>query len=245
MKNECSVIRDILPLYLENMVSEETAGSVSEHISNCYECAAELDALRSGKIPAKTGDMIGSRLEAEVVKTMKNARKKIRKKTYRAAAGIAAGFIAVCILLHFFPVWRIFDIGPMTMGNYYNGGQIAKALYIGSASDRREAQAVLRLADQAFNDVRHTSTENEEKYGLLSRYATDTDSYGDTAFNEHSLELWSAHLGKNDGWIWVFYSSESFGHDGSVVHGSRRVPSLWKVERCDGEWTVTQIREHP
>ena len=24
MKNECSIVRDILPLYLENMVSDET-----------------------------------------------------------------------------------------------------------------------------------------------------------------------------------------------------------------------------
>ena len=72
---------------------------------------------------------------------------------------------------------NIIRIGPMAMGNYYSSDKIAKAFYIGSASDRRETQAVLRLADQAFNDVQHTSAENEEKYGLLSRYATDTDSY--------------------------------------------------------------------
>jgi hypothetical protein len=177
---------------------------------------------------------------------MKATRKKFRKKAYRVAAIIAGIFILVCVLLHFFPVYRIVDIGPMTSGNYYSGEQIAKAIYIGSASDRREAQAVLRLADQAFNDVQHTSIENEEKYGLLARYATDTDSYGDTAFNEHSLELWSAHLGKDEGYIWVYYSSETFNHDGSIAHGSRNIPSLWKVERSDsGEWVVVQIREHP
>lgn len=185
-------------------------------------------------------------LEVEVMKSMKATRKKFRKKAYRVAAVIAGIFIIVCVLLHFFPVYRIVDIGSMTTGNYYSSDQIAKAFYIGSASDRREAQAVLRLADQAFNDVQHTSVENEEKYGLLARYATDTDSYGDTAFNEHSLELWSAHLGKDEGYIWVYYSSETFNHDGSIAHGSRNIPSLWKVERNDsGEWVVVQIREHP
>ena len=177
---------------------------------------------------------------------MKAARKKFRKKVYRAAAVIAAIFIAACVLLHFFPVYRLLDIGPMTLGNYYSSGEIAKALYIGSAADRREAQAVLRLADQAFNDVQHTRAENEEKYGLLARYATAADSYGDTAFNEHSLELWSAHLGKDEGWIWVYYSSETFCHDGSTAHGSWKVPALWRVERnSGGEWVVVQIREHP
>ena len=246
MKNECSIVRDILPLYFENMVSEDTADFVRTHLGNCPECTAELEALKAAPKVEKVGSEMRDGLEAEVMKSMKAVRKQFRKKAYRAAAVIAGVFIVVCILLHFFPVYRIVDIGPMTMGDYYSSDQIAKALYIGSASDRREAQAVLRLADQAFNDVQHTSAENEEKYGLLARYATDTDSYGDTAFNEHSLELWSAHLGKDEGYIWVYYSSETFNHDGSIAHGSRNIPALWKVERNDsGEWVVVQIREHP
>jgi uncharacterized membrane protein len=173
---------------------------------------------------------------------MKAVRKRFCKKAYRIAAGIAAVFIAICVLGHFFPVYRILAIGS----GYYSSSQIAKALCIGSASDRREAQTVLRLADQAFNDTQHTSTENEAEYGLLARYATSIDSYGDTAFNEHSLELWSAHLGKEEGWIWVYYSSETFNHDGSTARGSWRIPSLWKVEKSDtGEWVVVQILEHP
>ena len=246
MKNECSIVRDILPLYLENMVSDETGAFVKEHLKGCPECTAELEALKAGPKVEKIGNEMRDSLEVEVMKSMKATRKKFRKKAYRVAAIIAGIFIIVCVLLHFFPVYRIVDIGSMTTGNYYSSDQIAKAFYIGSASDRREAQAVLRLADQAFNDVQHTSVENEEKYGLLARYATDTDSYGDTAFNEHSLELWSAHLGKDEGYIWVYYSSETFNHDGSIAHGSRNIPSLWKVERNDsGEWVVVQIREHP
>ncbi len=246
MKNECSIVRDILPLYLENMVSDETVAFVKEHLKGCPECTAELEALKALTKVEKVGSEMRDSLEAEVMKSMKATHKKFRKKAYRVAAIIAGIFIIVCVLLHFFPVYRIVDIGSMTTGSYYSGEQIAKALSIGSASDRREAQAVLRLADQAFNDVQHTSVENEEKYGLLARYATDTDSYGDTAFNEHSLELWSAHLGKDEGYIWVYYSSETFNHDGSIAHGSRNIPSLWKVEKNDsGEWVVVQIREHP
>ena len=246
MKNECSIVRDILPLYLENMVSDETGAFVKEHLKVCPECTAEFETLKAGPKVEKVGSKMRDSLETEVMKSMKAARRNFRKKAYRVAAVIAGIFITICVLLHFFPVYRIVDIGSMSIGGYYSGEQIAKALYIGSASDRREAQTVLRLADQAFNDVQHTSVENEEKYGLLARYATDTDSYGDTAFNEHSLELWSAHLGKDEGYIWVYYSSETFNHDGSIAHGSRNIPSLWKVERNDsGEWIVVQIREHP
>ena len=246
MKNECSYVRDVLPLYLEDMVSEETSAFVKEHLEKCPECAKELEDMKAGKKVEKISNETQNHLEAEVLKSMKVIRKRFQKKAFRVGTIIAAIIITLGVLIHIFPVYRIMHIGPMTMGSYYSSEQIAKALYIGSASDRREAQTVLRLADKAFMDVQSTRAENEEKYGLLSRYATPTDSYGDVAFNEHSLELWSAHLGEDEGWIWVFYSSETFRHDGSTTNGSWRIPSLWKVEKNDtGEWVVVQIREHP
>ena len=246
MKNECYIVRDILPLYLEDMVSEETAAFIKEHLEHCPACAAELAAMEKETKAEAIGTNMPSLLDEEIVKSMKSIRKKFWKRTRRVAAVIAGFFIAVCVLLHIFPVYRYMQIGSMVYGNYYSDEEISKALYIGSASDRREAQIVLRLADKAFNDVRHTREENEKEYGLLARYATPTDSYGDTAFNEHTLELWSAHLDEDEGWIWVYYSSETFNHDGSSACGSWRIPSLWKVEKNDtGEWVVVQIREHP
>ena len=92
--------------------------------------------------------------------------KKLRRYQFRI---IAAIIIAMGVLLHIFPVYRIPHI---VLNDYYSTEQIAKALYIGSVSDRREAKAVLHLADKAFSDTRHTKAENEEEYGLLSRYAT-------------------------------------------------------------------------
>lgn len=246
MKNECSYVRDVLPLYIENMVREETGAFVREHLENCPECTAEHEALISGSNVDKVGSEIQSDLETDVRKAMKAARKKIRKRLLCTASIIAGIFMAVCILLHIFPVYRIASIGPIAFGDYYSKDQIMKALYIGSPADRREAQAVLRLADKAFHDVRHTRAENEEAYGLLARYATPIDSYDDPAFSEYTLELWSAHLEDDEGWIWVYYSSETFDHNGASICGSWRIPSLWKVAKNDsGEWTVVSIREHP
>ncbi|MBQ2241722.1 MAG: zf-HC2 domain-containing protein [Clostridia bacterium] len=247
MKNECSVVRDILPLYLENMVSEETAESIKEHLENCPDCAAEFEAMKSGKTVEKIGEEVQSDFEAEVLKSIKNIRKKFRKKVLRVggiiAAILAAILIAGSVLLHLFPIYRIAQI---SLNDYYSKDQMKMALYIGSASDREEVISVLLLANKAFNDVRHTRAENEEAYGLLARYATPTDSYEGAAFNEHSLELWSAHLDENEGWIWVYYSSETFDHNGKSICGSWRIPSLWKVEKNEiGEWVVVDIREHP
>lgn len=38
MKNECNIVRDLLPLYIENMASEETRNFVEAHLSRCPEC---------------------------------------------------------------------------------------------------------------------------------------------------------------------------------------------------------------
>lgn len=167
------------------------------------------------------------------------------KKPHKMVHCIVAVIAIVMMLLHFFPVYRILDIGPMTYGNFFSDEEIAKALYIGSVYDRIEARSVLRLANEAFNDVQHTKAENKEKYGLLAYYAIATDVYDDVAFNKHSLKLLSAHLDKDRGWIWVYYSSEAFHYDGSLAYGSSG-PSLWTVERDDnGEWVVVQIHEPP
>lgn len=45
MKLECDVIRDLLPLYAEDMVSESSRKLISAHISECSECRAMYDEM--------------------------------------------------------------------------------------------------------------------------------------------------------------------------------------------------------
>lgn len=46
MKNkECTLIRDLLPLYKDNAVSGESEKIISVHLEECEECKAEFDAL--------------------------------------------------------------------------------------------------------------------------------------------------------------------------------------------------------
>ncbi len=143
-----------------------------------------------------------------------------------------------------FPIYRLVSFGNTLA--YFSLNELQKAIYIGSPWDILQARDVIVLADAAFSDVHHTQAENEENYGLLSQYATATDRYGDTAYNEHSLDLWSAHLGKEEGWIWVYYSSKTVHQDGSTARGSWNIPSLWKVKKNEnGIWVVTGIKEHP
>jgi len=45
MKVTCDVIKDILPLYVENMASEDTRYLVEEHIANCESCKKQLEEM--------------------------------------------------------------------------------------------------------------------------------------------------------------------------------------------------------
>ena len=53
MKVTCNVIRDVLPLYVENMLSVDSCIMVEEHIEQCKECKSYLDEMRTiHEIPA-------------------------------------------------------------------------------------------------------------------------------------------------------------------------------------------------
>ena len=54
MKNECSIVRDLLPLYAESMVSPETASFMEEHLKDCEHCRKEYERLKAPcAVPAK------------------------------------------------------------------------------------------------------------------------------------------------------------------------------------------------
>ena len=52
MNKDCSIVQDLLPLYAEDLLREETKEYVDEHLAQCEACRAELDALKADVKPA-------------------------------------------------------------------------------------------------------------------------------------------------------------------------------------------------
>ena len=90
MRNECNIIRDILPLYVENMVSDDTASFVREHLEKCDLCRNEAASLRQASVAEK------DRGEFEAAK--KSFLAVQRKWRKRSAIRIACSIIAVALL---------------------------------------------------------------------------------------------------------------------------------------------------
>ena len=101
MKNECSVVRDLLPLYLEGMVSEDTAAYIKEHLESCPECDAAWDAIsKSTEIDRVYGNRNTSENDALALKTVK---KKIKKK--RTIAMITSIVLTLVVIFACINLW--------------------------------------------------------------------------------------------------------------------------------------------
>ena len=50
MKTDCEVIRDLLPLYADDICSDKSRNMIEEHLSECPECSGMLEKLRANEI---------------------------------------------------------------------------------------------------------------------------------------------------------------------------------------------------
>ena len=42
----CDTVKDLLPMYIDNMTSETSNKSIEEHINTCGECRSVLEQMR-------------------------------------------------------------------------------------------------------------------------------------------------------------------------------------------------------
>lgn len=86
-KFSCDTVRDMLPLYVDDVVSEDTRAIVSEHLASCDSCRREYETMKETVVlPADEG--------AEQLKRFKGAWKK--KKRTIALTAVLATIVILC-----------------------------------------------------------------------------------------------------------------------------------------------------
>lgn len=103
-KIPCNVNKDLLPLYVDNVCSEESRGMVEEHLAGCGECRKYYDALKEGipqeKIEEEKEELMSEeKMREAAVSVIKTAKKEISKSQVRKVAGIVAVMIIALFLL--------------------------------------------------------------------------------------------------------------------------------------------------
>ena len=96
MTNECAIVKDLLPLYAENMTSGETADFIKTHLEGCESCRAALAGLQTPVPMEEPGP--------EAAAPLKEVKKKLtlKKVLIAAVAALAALVIAVVGTVVFF-----------------------------------------------------------------------------------------------------------------------------------------------
>ena len=95
MKYNCNLIRDLLPLYQDQVVSEESAAVVREHLLECPDCRALLRRMEGAEIE--------SAVAAEKQEVLREQNKYFKRKSTLAGTIIAGIFmipILVCLIVN-------------------------------------------------------------------------------------------------------------------------------------------------
>ena len=95
MKTDCNVIRDLLPLYADEVCSDESRVLVDEHLAECAECTEELARIRENEIE--------NHLAAEKEDVIRYQKKKFGRRS--AAVGSAIAWIlmipvVICLFIN-------------------------------------------------------------------------------------------------------------------------------------------------
>ena len=99
-KITCDIIKDILPLYVDDVVSMDTRTMVEEHLAECEKCKKEAEAMSKAiKIPLhKTVEKEQAEVLKNLKKTFKNKKIRISIISVLATAGVIAGVYSALVL---------------------------------------------------------------------------------------------------------------------------------------------------
>ena len=80
MKNTpCEIIKDLIPLYVDDVCSEKSKGLIEEHIAECEECRKNLAALK-GELPPMTVEAEEAEIQKSEVMFFKAVKNKLMIK---------------------------------------------------------------------------------------------------------------------------------------------------------------------
>lgn len=101
MKMICSIVRDLLPNYIENLVSDETKQYVDNHIIKCEECRQILKDLK-GDNAKEVVNNLEEEAEARIIK--KHKRIKFTLKVIAVVLLVILLISFICFCIKFIPI---------------------------------------------------------------------------------------------------------------------------------------------
>lgn len=113
MSKECSIVRDLLPLYAEDMVSADTGEFVKEHLEGCEVCRTEYDRLKLPQVRDEASEQEHKKEGAEGEKItagadvapLVNLKRKLRKQKVQTI--LCTGLFLVALFVSAFALLSV------------------------------------------------------------------------------------------------------------------------------------------
>ena len=115
-KIDCNIIRDLLPLYEDNVASRETQELIRTHLADCLDCREELRKMRTPISLPPAGDV-------EAVKRFLEHQEEVRRKQYRKIMRIVAITAAIVTVLIASLLWYT---RPRSWKNVSDHGEVTR-----------------------------------------------------------------------------------------------------------------------
>lgn len=95
MTYPCGIIRDLLPLYIDDVCNEESKQAVENHLSECEKCRNYYNSMKSTEgFVAKEND---NSEDMKMANNLKNVKSKINKKIRNIVLGAVAAMVFVVV----------------------------------------------------------------------------------------------------------------------------------------------------
>ena len=98
MKKECEIVRDLLPLYVDDACSEASREIIDEHLKDCAGCAEYLEAIRASEAEGELKD--------EMAQVIRHQARRFKRRS--AAAGRCCSCSSPCFSFRSLPsaMWQ-------------------------------------------------------------------------------------------------------------------------------------------
>ncbi len=215
MSKECSIVRDLLPLYIEEMVSVETGEFVKEHLEGCTECKEEYEKIKS----PQTQDTISTQKNATEgmnggpesdsradVVPLVNLQRKLRKQKVKTV--LCTGLFLVALFVSAFallsiPVYFSYEDNLFTIKE--NGDESITITFDERVTD-------YRCVTDAYNCPEEGITEGMGTYQIEA-----WTSLWSKWFSKSGVQSVTIPKGVDEG-ISVYYTSND-GHEDVCIYG--------------------------
>ena len=111
-KFDCEIIKDLLPLYADNVCSEKSATIVEDHLIDCTECSEELRKIKECPVVPE--------VDEDMKKAVKNAGKRIKKGKKKTIIETVALVLVLVILFGVIGMYRFILYAAKADHKVYN-----------------------------------------------------------------------------------------------------------------------------